>query len=346
MLFKRGKIEAKQDSNILEDSEFLEALLSNRSHSNTLVHPQIEFDQGQIRKLKQVHKELFHESNPHNEAKEAASLFKEKATDEWEKISSLIGRKDSYPFVEQLRPLAEMMRSLTKMDYATLITEIGSREDELLDLKEDVLDPIRQFMNGGQKEIYDRLTAFEGYNQANFDYVEASEKEVIHQAKSDPKPYLGNTMKLAKEAMDTLEDRVKNELYGERDATTEKIRETIASLKSRSEFEELNGSQQAEVLYPLQQELKKAENERFIGNLRDQRHRLSDLYTDQLNRMQELATPEDEEEPKQQFIKLSNIHVPFNQKELKTEEDVDEYLQSLKEKMVKHIQKNHNIILD
>ena len=34
------------------------------------------------------------------------------------------------------------------------------------------------------------------------------------------------------------------------------------------------------------------------------------------------------------------------EKELETEEDVDDYLQSLREVMVKHIQKNHDIILD
>src|SRR5690625_7709525 len=33
MLFKRGKIEGKQDTNILEDAEFLEALMNNRHRS-------------------------------------------------------------------------------------------------------------------------------------------------------------------------------------------------------------------------------------------------------------------------------------------------------------------------
>src|SRR6056297_1281762 len=154
MLFKRGKIEGKQDSNILEDSEFKDALMNNRAHSNTLIHPQIEFDQGQIRKLKEIHRELFNESNPHNEAKEAATFFKEKVTDELESVTSLIAQQQNYPFMRQLKPLAEQLRNLRQMDYATLITTIGSVEDEVLDLKEDVLDPIKQFMNGGQRDIY------------------------------------------------------------------------------------------------------------------------------------------------------------------------------------------------
>jgi hypothetical protein len=347
MLFKRGKIIAKQDSNIIEDSEFESALMNNRSHANTLVYPQIEFDQGQVRRLKKIHQDLFNESNPHNEAKDAATLFKEKAIDELETVSNLIAQKQSYPFVEQLQPMADKLRKIKEMDYATLITEIGSMEDDLLDIKQDNLDPIKQFMNSGQKEIYDRLNQFDSYNQANFDYVDAHEKEVLKKAKEDSTPYRGTTMREAKEAMDTLEERVKLELKGEKDATIERYEEAIEDLKSRDEFSELSNAQKEEVMGPLQQELKKAKNERFIGNLRDQRSRLSNhLYTDQLNVMIELAQPEEDDEPKRMFIKQSNLHPSFPKKELETEEDVDDYLKELRKSMVDHINKNHNILLD
>ena len=240
MLFKRGKIEGKQDSNILEDSEFLDALMNSRAHSNTLIHPQIEFDQGQIRKLKEIHRELFNESNPHNEAKEAATYFKEKATDELESITSLIAQRQNYPFMQKLKPLAEHLRNLRQMDYATLITGIGSVEDEILDLKEDVLDPIKQFMTGGQRGIYDRLREFEGYNQANFSYIDADEKQVISDVKEDATPYLGSAMKDAKEAMDALENRVKVALQGEKEATKQRVQERLNDLENRPEFGELS----------------------------------------------------------------------------------------------------------
>ena len=349
MLFKRGKIEARQDVNILEDAEFLDALMNNRSHGNTLVHPQIEFDQGQIRKLKDVHRDLFNESNPHNEAKEVAALFKEKATEELDTLQDLIGQRQSYPFMESLTPLADHLRELRGMNYANLIMKIGELEKELLDLKEDVLDPIKQFMNSEQKNIYDDLRQFEGYNQANFEYVEdGDEKETIRKVKEDPAPYRGNAMREAKQAMDELSNRVKIELKSERDTTVDRINQRISDLKGRQEFSKLESKHQQEVLSPLERELERAKNERFIGNLRDQRNRLGDLHTRLLNKMIELATPEDEDdkEPIRKFIKQKNIHPKFNKKELENEEDVDEYLNSLREAMVNHIRKNHNIILD
>jgi len=346
MLFKRGKIEGKQDSNILEDTALFDALMNSRAHANTLIYPQIEFDQGQIRTLKNVHKDLFNESNPHNEAKEAAGLFKEKLSEEVEAIGGYIAQQANYPFMKQLQPLLDHLKNLRQMDYANLITRVGDVEKEILELKEETLDPIKQFMNGGQRDIYDRLRAFEGYNQANFSYIEAEEKQVISQVKEDPTPYLGSAMKDAKEAMDTIEGRVKKEIERERALTIEKIQEKMEDLKAKSEFDPLSGSQKTQVMEPLKRVQTQAAAERFIGNLKDIQNSLGDLYTDQLNLMIKLSTPKEAAEPKRQFIKQSNIRTSFRKKELESEEDVDEYLQSLREAMVGQIEKNRNILLD
>jgi hypothetical protein len=294
-----------------------------------------------------VHQELFNESNPHNEAKEAARLFKEKASEELEVISGYLGQKQSYPFVKDMEDYSEQLRELRNMDYASLITSIGDQETKLLDQKEDFVDSIKQFMNSGQKVIYDRLREFEGYNQANFNYIDAVEKETLNEVREDTTPYRGNAMKDAKTAMDSLEEKVKLELTEERKATIKLIEEKIEEIKTRPEYQELDNSDKNRVLDPLLKAKERAISERYIGNLRNQRAQLGDVLTSQLNYLMELATSEeDEDKPKRQFIKQSNILTSFSRKELETEEDVDEYLKSLREAMVTHIQKKHNIILD
>ena len=346
MLFKRGKIEARQDSSLLDDNGFLESLMNNWAHTNTLVSPQIEFDQAQIRKLKTVHQELFHESNPYQEAKEVAECFKEKAAEEQEAVLQLLAQKETYPFVEPLKKFSEKLRKLQQMDYAALITSIGDLEDDLLDLKEDKLDPIKQFMNSQQKEIYDRVAEFRSYNQANFSHIYSDDKELLNSVKDDPEPYRGDTMKRAKQAMDSLEDQVRNEMQKERDATKEFIEKRLKQLKDRSEYTALSPDLQNQVLRPLQTELEKAQKERFIGNLQAQRGHIGDIYTRQLNKLMDLATPKESEEPKAEFIKQSRIMIPFEKSELETEEDVDAYVSNLREAMLKHIRKNRSIILE
>jgi len=58
MLFKRGKIESKQDSTLLEDAALLDALMNNRAHGNTLIYPQIGIPPELVRKLKSIQTQL------------------------------------------------------------------------------------------------------------------------------------------------------------------------------------------------------------------------------------------------------------------------------------------------
>lgn len=345
LLFKRGKVEAIQDSVRLEDKEFREALMNTRTHSNTLVAPQIEFDQSQIRKLKDIHQQAFDESNPHQEAKEVAQYFKDKVAEELKTVSDFLAQQETYPFLKQLSPLAEILNSLNQMDYAGLITRIEEMEDDLLDLKEDVLDPIKQFMNSEQKNIFDRAKEFRSLNQANFAYVDASEKELVKQVLEDSAPYRGHLIREAKQAMDTLENRVKNELLGEREQTGEKIQEKMGLLKQREEMASVSEEQRSEILQPFEELEEQAKQERFIGNLRDMRTRVEDLYTRQLNKLMQFAAPQENGEAKTEFIKQNNIDVEFNKKELESEEDVEAYAEATKEALLQHIRKNRKIIL-
>jgi hypothetical protein len=73
-LYKRGKIELKEGSNILEDNSVLNALLNSANHGTTLLEPQTVIDPKLVKDLKQVYSEAFDESCSFNDAKEVASL--------------------------------------------------------------------------------------------------------------------------------------------------------------------------------------------------------------------------------------------------------------------------------
>lgn len=97
-------------------------------------------------------------------------------------------------------------------------------------------------------------------------YVDAEEKEALAQVKSDTTPYRGNSMKDAKAAMDALENKVRLELQGERDATLELIEEKITDLRVRSEFQSLGNLEKEQVVKPLMDQKNQTKEERFIGN--------------------------------------------------------------------------------
>lgn len=72
------------------------------------------------------------------------------------------------------------------------------------------------------------------------------------------------------------------------------------------------------------------------------------LLEQQLNEMVRLATPVDTSgnevnEPKPHYIRSANIKADYSKTELKTEEDVDEYVEVLRKTLKEHI-KNHRRI--
>ncbi len=348
-LFRRGKIEGRQDTNSLDDSQFYEALSNNRYHQNTMVSPQIEFDKGQINLLKQIHSDAFNESNPYNEAKEVVGLFKDKAREVANEIQVLLGQSREYPFVKSLEPLEGLLKKILGMDYATLITEAKNFEDDLLNDKENKLDPIRKFMAGEQKKIYDRMLVFLTGNQANFDYIDTTERRVLNEAHDSAQPFYGNVMQDVKRAMDTLADRIQEKIQAERELTLNEAKNKMLQLQQQEGYDKLSASEQDTLCKPFREIEAKAKEQKFIANLMQDRQRLADLFTDQLNLLSKLTTKTSggETEPKEQFINLRNVEkkIRFDKTQLKSADDVNEYLEQLKIALMEQIEANRKITL-
>jgi hypothetical protein len=244
-LFRRGKIEAKQNTNMLDDVQFLEAMTNNRNYLTTIVSPQIEIDRNKINLLKQIHLDTFNETNPYTEVKDVVSHFKKKASDLLNEIQNLLTQQKSYHFLKSLEPLQQLLSKLIVLDYTSLVTNSSSFENELIDDKESFLDPIKKFMSGEQKKIYDRMLNFLNGNQANFDYIDKDdERQILLEAMNSPMPYNGNIMQEVKKAMDTLQQRIIERLEQERNETIESSIVKIKQLSEQEHFEKLNPSQQ------------------------------------------------------------------------------------------------------
>jgi hypothetical protein len=347
-LYKRGKIEARQDSTILDDNQFLDALMNNRSLSNTLVYPQIDFNQTQVKKLKDFYQSLFNESNPFTEPKEIAAQFKQKAQDELAYVKGLIVNQSQYKFLASLESLDKMLGNLIAMDYATLINSVNEYEDKVLNAKDDVLDPIKRFMNGDQKRIYDTAQTLITGNQSNFDYIDSQEKSILAETLASNAPFKGDMMRKTKEAVDTLKYKLQQKIEEEKVTTLSIINQKAEAICSNYEYKQLTLSHQNEVLQPFHVLSKNVKEQTFIANIRLAKSQAGDLYTEQLNKIVELATPKETvvSEPSPQYVKSSNLRVNFDKHELKTEADVEEYVEAVKNAYLEQIRKNRKITLN
>lgn len=352
-LFKRGKVEASIASNSLDDKAMFNAFNNNREWDRTLITPQVQFSPKDITLLKQVYQEAFNESNPYNEAKDAALQFKRRANEEILKIKEILSHENQYPFLKELKPLADQFRVLSDMEYGRLITDIREYENNLLDLKEEIYDPVLQFWNGEQRKIYDRVLTFKNGNQANFDYVEAPEKEILSATLEHPQPYKGNVMKQAKEAMDTMSERIKEAIESEREKLIEETTRKIEEVKKSYNFDELPRNIQLQATKPFEDILSRAKGQRYIGNMKVDRANLGNLYIAQLNYISDnkprpvpdvLGEPP---VPKVRYTSIAEIEkqVKVSKSKLENMSDVDEYLRELRQALEVKINDNYKITL-
>ncbi|WP_417214263.1 BREX system P-loop protein BrxC [Bizionia sp.] len=348
-LYKRGKIELTQNANLLENDEVLNALLNSSNHGNTLLEPQATFNDASVKKLKDIYKDAFDESCAFREAKDVATAFKEKLKDMSIQVNQLLASKRDYPFLSSLEPFADQLAKWSKKEYAYFLINTNDFEDALLDTKEDLLDPIKRFMNGEQRNIYDQVKKLLDGNTANFDYIQGDELDILKTLLASNAPYKGNGVQLAKAAKDQLATKVLTLIEEEKEKATKKAEDLITDITSRKEYKALEAAQQQQTITGLEQRKKALKDERFIANIRQSSNQLSELHTAALNLMATyLAKPQEDgkaAEPTTKYIRRSNVHIDFDKKELHTEADVLAYIEAVKEAYLKRINENIRITL-
>ena len=214
-LCARGKVEVRTDGNLLEEDELERALRNTHGHGNVVLEPQVEFTASQVRALKEFFEDFF-DAPPR--ASEAKALGKETGTglqELMDQLTPLAAQASEYPFLNALTPVLEKLKELTGKPYTWYLTELVRQEDALLEMKEGVIDPVRKFMSGSQKEIFDRARDFVQTQQPNFAYIEGEESTQVVACLTDPECFKGNRMQQVKTQVDTLQEKVASQIEAE-----------------------------------------------------------------------------------------------------------------------------------
>ena len=71
------------------------------------------------------------------------------------------------PFLNVLTDVIETLKTASEKDFNWIVNDLVSMQHELLDQKENILDPIIKFMEGNQKIIYEDSRQFLLNNRDN-----------------------------------------------------------------------------------------------------------------------------------------------------------------------------------
>ena len=350
----RSKIEARADSQTLEDSQLAAALKNTRVHGNVVLEPQIEFTGPQVRRVKEFCQDFF-DRPP--KASEPKALGDELAADFQrlhEELTGLHARCAEYPFLAALAEPAQEMKRLAAKSFKFFFTEFESRAERLLEEKETLLDPIRRFMAGPQAALYADVAAFVKGQEANLAYVQDDEIGKLHEILADPQCYRNRGLPEAKGILERLRQKVAEQVDRERTTAADQLTSLQRRLECLEGYAALPPDTQVDIRTATDQVIQTLQYQTLIAVIRDTVRRFEEgEYRQLLSRISrpaprltpdsKPATPSQRPAPEPVYISLRSLRVDFDKPCLDNPEDVTRYLDLLKAALLRDLSEGKRI---
>jgi energy-coupling factor transporter ATP-binding protein EcfA2 len=344
-LFKRNKIEVRQGAETLTSEQLLAALSNSRVFASTAVQIQEEFDSTTVTALKKFHHEFFDRSNPGADAKSAALRLLEAIGEEVHVLDGLLAKSEKFPCVEQLRSTRERLDDLSRKDYTYPLRNLRDFRDDLLDAKEDTLDPIKAFVNGAQGALYVDLCRFLTTHSANLDAAEASQVKELREIATAPNPYRGTQLQQAKISLEAVRNQIESALERTRVWATAEVKQRVDTLQSMPEFAKLDAAARARILAPSDSIVQAIRSQPLLPVIRDSvRQYIETVFRQQLAEVAQAAaattvkstsgeSTDTVRETPPEFVSIRELASPLGRPFLGSTEDVDRYVAEFAERL-------------
>lgn len=361
-LFARGRVEARTDGNLIASADLERMLRNSHGHANVILEPQTEFTQSQVRQLKEFYGDFFHQPAQADEAKALANETIQALKDLLNDLAPIAAQSAQYPFLQALGPVMAELKQVSAKPYTWYLTDLQSAADQLLEVRERVIDPIQRFMDGSQRSIFDRAQAFITSNEPNFSDLDGTDTIELLAMLNDPEAFRGNHMQQLGVLLESVQAQVIDRLAAEKG----RVRDATNALRDRlcamNEFDELSAEQKNRLMEPFNEFVGSLEDQGLIAVIRDRFNRFDAVeYPRLLNRIGEWSVrhpepdaavsegaepkaPESRPEPVVVHVKSTEISARFDKAWLAEERDVHEYIDWLREELLQEVNSGKRIV--
>ena len=125
-------------------------------------------------------------------------------------------QSSQYPFLNALTPVLEHLKELNGKPYPWYLTDFVNQRAAFLEMKASIIDPVRAFMNGPQKAIFDSARQFVQAQQSNFTYISGDTSARIKRSLNDADCYKNNRMQEVKTQVEMLHAQLAKQVDEER----------------------------------------------------------------------------------------------------------------------------------
>ncbi|MCH4189981.1 MAG: BREX system P-loop protein BrxC [Bifidobacterium tibiigranuli] len=352
-----SKVTLSVDSNTLKRSEVANALRNTQRHSQVIVIVQKDFNPRKVTAFRNFCADFFDDPVIPKDPLELARFGKEKLRAKLDELKALT-KASRYPFITQLNGPIDLLEQVVGQKDEWYLTEFDL-DDDLIDAKSDVIDPIIAFLNGSQHAIYDDAAALLSRNESNLNYLYPGSSSEVVQLLEDSYAFRGNKMTRLKAAAIELRAKIDSEV----EAKQSTARQTIASrrdeLHAEKIYQEAPATAQRKADHRITEHLVRIDAEQQIAVINDIASRFEDTVypqiLDQLAEAKPQALPPTTDgvdkdvppvpSPVRQTVSIKKIRVTGVTGVLENENDVDRYLTALRTTLLKTFSEGKRIAL-
>ena len=264
-----SKVTLTVDGNVLKRSEVAATLRNTQKHPHAVVARQKTFDERKVVAFRKFCTDFFDEAitpkDPLELARHGADKLKGKRD---ELKATAAGSK--YAFVAQLSTPIDLLDEVAGKPDDWYLTDFHLGDD-LLDAKENLIDPIQAFLNGPQRVIYDDAATLLTTHSSNLGYLPAGSDETVRNALVDPNAFRGNRMAQLKQAADDLRAQIDAMVTENATAVVAAITAKRTELQGGTDFQNATPEAQQAALAAIDVRIAAVQQAREISQIREAR---------------------------------------------------------------------------
>lgn len=340
-----SKVTVAVDGNVLKRSEVARDLRNTQKHSHAVVAPQKSFDDRKVNAFRKFCTDFFDEGSTPKDPLELARHGADKLKGRLDELKAVVAGS-KYPFVNQLSAPIDLLDQAVGNPDEWYLSDFNLGDD-LLEAKENVIDPIQAFLNGGQRVIYDDAAALLTTHATNLGYLPPGSDSAVTSALADANAFRGNRMAQLKLTVDSLRGDIEAVVAATRTTVIEAIEGRKAELIASAFYGKATSAAQESVVRTVDNILARLGAENQIALVRELGSSFeATTYPALLDQLADSQDGGDGEGPlPKQTVSVKTVSVTGVAGVLETEPDVDRYLAALRSALLNTLNDGKRISL-
>lgn len=237
-LIGRGRLEARRGPDVLGRDALLRDLADDKGLDRIDLEPQEAITASEVIELKTFIKDVLDAHPVSQDGKGVVEELTRTLAELRDRVQGWQDRAAEYPFLDHLTPFSTALLELCDRPAAWYVTELPGRADPFAELKDDLYEPVSAFFSGPQREIYDAAARTLRDDRQNLHHIDEGLVSPVRDALADPELLTSGRITRLKGEHEALRAAIRTRVAAERDAATRAIEARRDRLRQAPEYAE------------------------------------------------------------------------------------------------------------